>query len=226
MKNRLLLVVGVIGIFLWAVACQEKKEEKFISEGEIEYKAVAVDEDNPMASMAPTKMIIKFKANKSCAEMSAGMGLFTTSFISDPETKSVTQLVKLLNKKFLLVKDRETILRENQNDSMDLVPTNETKEIAGYNCFKIRVIPKDGSSQPFEIYYTKELNIKEPNFSNPYYKVDGVLMEYKMKKFGLEMKFVATKIKNKVVDDNCFEVPTGYKKVTEKEMKAIFDGLQ
>ncbi len=224
MKKKL-IVVGVVGFILLVAGCK-KKDEKFISEGEIEYDASVVDENNAMASMAPNKMIIKFKSNKARAEMSAGMGLFTTSFITDPESKSMTQLVKLLNKKFILTEDEQAILKENQQDSMELVAQPEVKEIAGYKCQKVLVIPKDGITKPYDIYYTNGVDIKDPNFSNPYHKLDGVLMEYRMKKFGFEMKFVATRITSKTIDDDVFEVPKDYKKISEKEMGAIFDGLQ
>jgi hypothetical protein len=224
MKKRSILF-GIIGIVIWATACKQT-DEKFISEGEIVYDATVIDQNNPMATMAPSKMTVRFKANKSCAEMSAGMGLFSTSFISDPEKKSVTQLVKILNKKFLSVQDENSINKENQHFPLELVRTNETKLIAGYKCTKAHVIPKDKTTPPFDIYYTEELNIKKPNFTNPFYMVDGVLMEYQLKKFGLEMKFVARSVKNDLVDDKYFQTPQDYKKVTEKEMRAIFDDLQ
>ena len=97
MKKRSILFV-VIGVIIWVAGCKEM-DEKFISEGEIEYSAKVIDPNNPMASMAPSKMTVHFKADKSSAEMSAGLGLFSTSFISDPSTRTVTQLVKILNKK-------------------------------------------------------------------------------------------------------------------------------
>lgn len=179
-----------------------------------------------MAGMAPTKMTVKFKDNKSSAEMSAGMGLFSTTFISDPASKSMTQLVKLLNKKFSLVQDAEAVKKEVDAYPVEITPSKETKTIAGYKCKKAHVKVLDGNASEFDIYYTKGLNIKNPNFANPYSSVDGVLMEYQMKKFGLEMKFTATSVKNVDVDDDVFELPPDYKPITEKEMNDLFVGLQ
>ena len=224
MKKQSLLFV-IVGIIIWAAGCK-RTDEKFISEGEIEYDASVLDLDNSMATMAPNKMTVRFKANKSCAEMTAGMGLFSTSFISDPETKTFTQLVKILNKKFMLTQDEKAINKENERYPLQLVPTKETKIIAGYKCVKMKVVPLDKTATPYDIYYTNELNIQTPNFTNPYYKIDGVLMEYQLKKFGLEMRFVAKSVKADAVDDKCFQVPTEYKKVSEKEMKMIFENLQ
>lgn len=190
------------------------------------YDATVVDQANPMASLAPNKMTVKFKNNKSSAEMSAGMGLFSTTFISDPENKSMTQLVKLLNKKFSLVQDENSVKRENSSYPVEITPCKETKMIAGYKCEKAHVKLKDESASEFDIYYTKDLNIKNPNFANPYFTIDGVLMEYQMKKFGLEMKFTAKSVVNEDVDDESFELPSGYKPISEKEMNDLFMGLQ
>lgn len=201
-------------------------DEKFISEGVIEYSAKVVDEANPMASLAPNKMTISFKNNKSCAEMSAGMGLFSTSFISDPETKTLTQLVKLLNKKFSLVQNEQEIKKENEAYAMEIVHTDDKKIILGYNCKKAHIKLLNEDATEFDIFYTTELDIKNSNFANPFYAIDGVLMEYQMKKFGLEMRFTATSVKNQDVDDAIFELPADYKKISQQEMNDLFLGLQ
>lgn len=225
MKKPLLIAFASCLYILSSTGCKNS-DEKFISEGEIVYDAAVVDQANPMAGMAPTKMTVKFKDNKSSAEMSAGMGLFSTTFISDPASKSMTQLVKLLNKKFSLVQDAEAVKKEVDAYPVEITPSKETKTIAGYKCKKAHVKVLDGNASEFDIYYTKGLNIKNPNFANPYSSVDGVLMEYQMKKFGLEMKFTATSVKNVDVDDDVFELPPDYKPITEKEMNDLFVGLQ
>ncbi len=223
-KSFLYCFAGFSFLLIWT-SCKHD-EDKFISEGNIEYTAVVMDKSNSMASMAPSKMNIKFKNNKSCVEMSAGMGLFNTSFVSNPETHTMLQLVKLLNKKFWMVEDENQIKKEIGEYKIEIKPTTETKIIAGYNCIKSIVHYTDNSSPDFDIYYTKELNIKNPNFTNPYYSIDGVLMQYQMKKFGLEMKFTAKKVTKETVEDATFQVPDDYKKISEKEMNQLFGSLE
>jgi GLPGLI family protein len=225
MKKHLLIAFASCLYILGFTGCSSS-DEKFISEGSIEYDAAVVDQSNPMASLAPNKMTIKFKDNKSCAEMSAGMGLFSTSFISDPETKSMIQLVKLLNKKFSLVQNESEIKKENALYPVEVKETKETKIIAGYKCKKAHVKVNDEFGTEFDIYYTKDLNIKNPNFANPFSMIDGVLMEYQMKKFGLEMKFIAKTVKCEDVDDTTFELPADYKAISKAEMDELFLGLQ
>jgi GLPGLI family protein len=225
MKKALLLAfVSVIGIIVWA-GCGNS-EDGAISEGVIEYNASVVDQSNPMANMAPNKMIITFKDNKSSAEMSAGMGLFSTSFISDPQAKTLTQLVKLLNKKFLLVQNESDIKKENDGYPVEITELKDTKQIAGFKCKKAHVKVLGDEPSEFDVYYTTELKIQNPNFANPFNKINGVLMEYQMKKFGLEMKFTAKTVKREDVDDAVFETPPDYKKISPQEMKELFEGLQ
>ncbi len=223
-KLSVLSLIALFSMLFWG-GCKHE-DEKFISEGRIEYAAALVDQTNSMANMAPSKMIIKFKKNKSCVEMSAGMGLFTTCFVSNPEDKSLTQMVKLLNKKFWLSENSSEIKKENDSYKFEIKPSSDTKLIAGYKCQKATVHVKGSDDPDFTIYYTKDLNIHNPNFFNPFSAIDGVLMEYQMKKFGLEMKFVANKVIKESVDDAIFEVPSDYKKISQKEMDELFQGLQ
>jgi hypothetical protein len=230
MKRRkyIIPVLAVIIVVLCITCCNSCKNDNgnVVSEGIIEYSASVVDQANPMAALAPSKMTIKFKNNKSCAEMSAGMGLFSTSFISDPETKTLTQLVKLLNKKFSLVQHEEEIKKENDMYKFELTPCNDRKVIAGYKCEKAHVKMQDDYNTEFDIWYTKDLAIQNPNFANPFHMIDGVLMEYQMKKFGLEMRFVAKAVKKEDVDDAIFELPSDFKAISSQEMNDLFESLQ
>ena len=226
MKKRLFFgLISCAYLSLW-ISCRPAKDEGFISEGAITYDAEVVDTDNPMASLAPSKMVIKFKNNRSTAEMSAGMGLLSTSFISNPDTKTFTQLIKLMNKKFSVVQNSAEIKKENELYNLEVIPTKQTKMIAGYNCKKVIIHYKGGDPSDYDVYYTTGLDIKNANFANPYYMIDGVLMEYKIKKFGLEMKFTAKSVAKQEIEDSEFELPKDYKKITEAEMTDLFIDLQ
>ncbi|MES2592014.1 MAG: hypothetical protein V4608_09025 [Bacteroidota bacterium] len=229
MKKRLLFSLIVITNLFLVAGCGSPKEEgkeNLISEGVINYTAEVVDMSNSMADMAPSKMIVKFKNNKSSAGMSAGMGALTMSFIADPEAKTLTQLVWFLGKKYSLIQNSTDIQKENELFNIEIIPTNQTKVIAGYNCKKAKVHYKGGDPNDYDIYYTTEINIENSNFANPYYKIDGVLMEYRIKKFGLELQFTATSVTKEPVEDTNFEIPPEYKAITAQEMTDLFIELQ
>ena len=84
----------------------------------------------------------------------------------------------------------------------------------------------DDFDTKFDIFYTTELKIDNPNFATPFHMIDGVLMEYQMKKFGLEMKFTAKSVKKEDIEDSIFELPVEYKAVSLEEMNTLFEQLQ
>lgn len=202
------------------------KQDVRISEGVITYDAELVDVNSPMADMAPSKMVINFKGNKTTVEMSAGMGLLTMSFISDPDLQTFSTVVKFMGDRTATVQNAEEIQKENELFNIEIIPSQQTKMIAGYKCKKARVHYKGGDPHDYDIYYTDEINIKNSNFTNPYYKMEGVLMEYRIKKFGLEMQFVANSVAKEPVDDAVFQIPKDSKIVTVEQMSELFNGLQ
>jgi GLPGLI family protein len=199
---------------------------KNISEGEIEYEASAVDPNNPMAMVAPGKMFMKFKKDKFAAEMST-MGVFVTTFIADPKTKTLTQMVKVFEDKRACIETESEIAQELEDYKLTFEYIKDsTKLIAGYKC-KLAIATKvNDPTQKFDVWYTEEIDVKSPNFSNPYGEIKGMLMEYRLEKFGLEMSFKATSVTEEKVPDETFVLPGYYKIITCKEMKDFFDSIQ
>jgi hypothetical protein len=225
-KKLLVLISAASFVFVIVFIRCTSSSDKGISEGTIEYSASVVDKTSFAATMAPSKMTIQFKNNVSCVEMSAAMGMFATAFVSNPQNRTLTQMVKLLNKKYWLTEGAKDIEKDNNDYNFNIRETADTKMIAGLKCKRAIVHHKSGDTPDFDIYYTNELEIKDPNFANPFNKIDGVLMEYQIKKFGLEMKFVATSVTKESVNEKIFEVPADYKKISKKEMNDLFLGLQ
>lgn len=198
---------------------------KYIDEGVIEYDAKVVDENHPMAGLAPGKMTVHFKKNMFAAEMST-MGVFTTTFIANPVKKQLIQLVKVFEIKQACIDDEKAIKAENDAYKLEFEETKETKEIAGYKCKKVIATMADDPTIKFDVYYTDELNVSTPNMFNPYSQIKGMLMEYRLKKFGLEMTFTASGVKKEEVPDETFELPAYYKVISKKEMDEFFKSIQ
>ena len=78
----------------------------------------------------------------------------------------------------------------------------------------------------FDAYYTKDMGMEAVNDLSPYAGVKGMLMQYRLKKLGLEMCFTATAVKKEEIKEEVFEVPAFYKIVTRAEMEKLFDDIQ
>lgn len=217
------LVATLFVVVLAGCGGAAEKPDTRVSEGVITFAASLVDTDNPIADMAPSKMTVKFKNNKTLVQMSAGMGIVTISFISDPQTKTMTQIFKMSGQApKAVIQNEQDIQKENDSYNIEIIPTNKTKMIAGYNCKNARIHNKNGDLEDYDIYYTDEINIKNSNFANLYCKLDGVLMEYRIKKAGLEMQFVAQSVTKEDVEDTTFQLAPETKIISMDEMLDIF----
>lgn len=208
------------------MSCSDsKKTENALTEGLIEYSAEVVDQSHPMAGLAPSSATVKFKDNKFQLEMST-MGIFNTIFISNPGKKTLSQMVKFMDIKNACIETEADLAQQNKDYELNLEEVKGTKKIAGYNCKKVKASLISNPSETFDVYYTSELGMDSINNIGPYKQIKGMLMEYRLKKLGLEMSFTATSVKKEEIEEDAFEVPAFYKIVTRSEMEKLFDDIQ
>lgn len=221
MKIRLIICLGV-AIFWYS--CREITDEKYISEGVIEYSISypETDENSLFSGLFPDKMIMTFKDGKKSYEMTGGMGLFKTTIISNPEANEIIHMVKVMNKKIAFIYDTNSIKQLSQEFSVETIKNEAvTKNIAGYVSHQAIVKMKDNGTD-FNIFYTKDLNIENPNWGTPYNNVEGVLLDYRLKQYNIDMKFTALSVIKEDVSDTIFKLPADYKLVSKEELDEIF----
>lgn len=224
--KRIFSVLSLISVFaLNSCGGSGKKTENSLSEGVIEYSAAVVDETHPMAGLAPSTATVKFKDDKFELEMST-MGIFNTMFVSDPSKKTLTQMVKFMDIKNACIQTESDLANENKAYELKFQETKDIKKIAGYKCKKMKATMVNDPSVSFDVYYTDELGSDSINQLSPYKAIKGMLMEYRLKKLGLEMCFTATTVKKEEVKDDIFEIPSYYKIVTRNEMEQLFADIQ
>jgi GLPGLI family protein len=223
------LVSGLLflGLLFILSGCKHSMFHSRLSEGIIEYKVIVLDSNNPMAKFAPDKMTIKFKNNIAYAQVIAGMGLFETDFINDQPNKKVIQMVRLLNKKVAYTGDTAAVNKElSKMPKFIVTPTNETKVIAGYTCKKATVKSDNDKVIPFDVYYTEDIELEDPNWSTPFKDIKGVLMEYRFNRYGFYMEFTATKVEPAKNDDNLFKCPPEYKTISKEQIDQLYKSFQ
>ncbi len=194
-------------------------------EGIIEFDTKAIDEQHPLYGLAPSSATLKFKKEKFAIEMST-MGMFNTAIIGDNKAKTVAQTVKFMDIKQACIENEKDIITENLDFALKIEETKDTKKIMGLKAHKIKVTMAANPTITFDAWYTKELGMEDCNALTPYSQVKGVLLDYRIKKMGLEMHFIAKSIKKVEVPDNTFEIPASMKIVSKEEMAKFFANLQ
>lgn len=189
-----------------------------------------MEEDNVLADFMPNKMMVSFKENKVSVELSAGMGMFKSNFIADSKSYTMHHLVKLINKKYMTVYDKE--LANKVNDyyhPFSIIHLSGTKTIAGYECKRALVVFDNVQNTSFYLHYTDAIDIKDPNWSNPFKEMDQVLLEYRIIRNGISMHFTASQITEKNVSDDTFAIPSEYETISyetmENELNKIFESF-
>jgi hypothetical protein len=211
-------------LLLYLVGCKSK-EASSLQEGEIEFKLEVINNNNPLLTndMLPSTMNFKFKDNNSVYSLNA-FGVFSTDLISLQQDKKIIQTLKLMGKKYASVADssqQKEFLK--QEPAFEVQFTSKTKKIAGYNCKSAYCTYTNNSLPPFEVFYTEEIKILEPNFYSYYKPIKGVLLEFNVMRYNVEMRLTAQKIENVKIDETIFSLNNEFKIVSKKEMDGYFN---
>jgi hypothetical protein len=217
------LICFVLIIIL--TSCGEGFRKSQAEEGIIEFVSKGVDVNHPLYGFAPNAATFKFKKKKFAIEMSV-MGLFNMAIIGDIKAKKMIQSVKFMNVKQACIENEQDLIKENLNYKLKIEETNETKDILGLKAHKINVTMIDSPNTKFEAWYTKELGMEDSNILTPYAPVKGLLLDYRMKKMGMELHFSAKSYSHVEIPDQTFEIPASMKIVSKEEMAKFIEDLQ
>jgi hypothetical protein len=202
---------------------ESKAESTSDSEGVIEFETKAVDNQHPMASLAPSSATLKYKDRHFVMEMSS-FG-FNTSIFGDLENKTMTQTIKFFDLKQACLEKEPDIKKENDDYKLNIQETKETKQIAGLKCYKLKVSLVDSPQVTFDAYYTKDLGTGDFNKLTPYAQVKGMLIDYRAKRMGMEMHFKAKEFKKVSVDDESFTIPKDVNFVSKETIRKTVNPL-
>jgi GLPGLI family protein len=230
-KNRFLITsIKIFALFLLvAIGLSGCKNltTKEINSGVIEYDISYPNPSEVTMSMdlMPKTLTYRFNEHNTCSEISAGMGALKTIVLTSFEKKNIIQTLNLLGKKYKVEFNKATIdSMFKAEPSIKFETTNETKKIAGYDCFKVKCssIDANGAKINYEIYYTKSIKAPHVNWFNVYKDIDGMLMQYRVKRYGITMNFTAKTVSPDGADDSVFKLEGEYKDISASEMDSYF----
>jgi GLPGLI family protein len=86
----------------------------------------------------------------------------------------------------------------NDQTKYDIRFTDETDTLAGFNVKKAVATGVKNKSDVITLWYTEEIELKNPNWYNTFEEVPGVLLAYSVDRFGIRMDYKAIKFIPKV----------------------------
>ena len=218
---KLLFSLVLFSVFSLNVSSQEAFTGQIIYK--LDYEGMQIND--AMKAMLPEQMTLTIKGNKSKTELKTGMGDQISIF--DGNSKASVSLINMMGQKIAIKKTLDEVeIDRNKYPDLKLTLSENTKEIAGYNCRKaqIEVDATDFNGlSTFTVFYTEELGNMGINYSDPLFgQIKGVMLEYEIKTRGMLMKFKAVEVKKSEVSDDTFLIPDGYKEMTADELKKMF----
>lgn len=217
-----LFIIGAVTYSLFDIKFLKNLGGKKIAEGVIEYDITypKLDPNNMMVSGLPNKAYLRFKNNNMVNDMSGMMGLISITYISKQSDKSVAQTLTLINKKYVSDIPADKVKSMNDEYIKSVDQGKHTQTIAGFKCKEAIATLKNGET--IHAFYTNDIGISNPNWSNPYNKIDGVMMDFEMERYGLAMHLKAKQVLAQKIDDSAFSVSDGdYKKISFDELEKI-----
>lgn len=206
------------------------KEKPF--RGKITYRISYEAENLPegASEMMPKTMSLYVGENVTKQVLFTGMG--KQSVIFDLNEKTKTSFIDLMGKKLGIKSTSEEIKREfGMQPEASIEFLDESKDIAGYPCKKLKVTLKDrtsGDTTHAFAWYTTALKVSpDINFSDAFFnQVKGVLMEYQLDTGqGMMMNFQVSEIDNKKVPAKEFDFPEGYEMTTRENLMKMLGGM-
>ncbi len=220
---RLLHTLSLIVVILLP-GCNKDTGTLSSREGEIFYDITYLENEMKKIStdMLPKKMVTRYKNDNYVFEIEGFFGLFVIRNVVNPKKSINHTQLGVLDKKFYYAGDMDdAAVGFGMTPGMKITYTDDLKDICGYTCEKVIITFKDSDSDTLEIYFTREIPIKNPNRTTPYKEIDGVLMEFYLQLHNIKMKLTANSVYERSVPDDIFLKKENYKKASKDYMEAV-----
>ncbi len=231
MQLRTTSIIYFTTIFLIAIlfnGCGIKKKNG----GIVDHGTIVFHIDYPkemmtssVANMMPDKWLFSFSKNKIKHELKASFNVFSLSFVSESPNDSCDVLFSFMDKHmyYPIAINDHFFLYDNDAKVVVTYEPEITKNIAGFKCSKANI--KFEGHDPFDVFYTDEIHILEPNRHTPLKVIPGVLMEFTVDYNGLKLHLKAKDFIEEKPALNNFKIPRNAVLSNRDEVVAMVNTL-
>jgi hypothetical protein len=223
-KNRAIFIISLI-IISFLSSC-DKSSVKGLEEGEIHYTINYIGRKGSIPKdLMPNSMVVKFKNNKILFEITSPIGNNGIFNIVDPDEQKIETFIRLLGLKYYYIGSTgEVPPGIDPMINMELTKTDRKSEIFGLECYHAKAVISD-EDYSYDIWYTNEIGLDQPNDSTPFSALDGVLMNFFYKMGEMIVEFEAQAIYIRPVADKDFQKSDKYRQIDRQKMDEIISKL-
>ena len=222
-KSSFILIL-LVALSFWSC---KKSGNRDIDQGEIyfniEYKGKLMGFHK---ELMPKQMVVSFKDDKILFDITSNIGNSGIKFLSNPDLDISDLYSSLLSYKYYYsAKPGESMPGFSAMEGIEVSKTNRTIDICGYHCQIAEVTFPADRNVVYEVWYTKEIDVDNPNSATPFEEIDGVVMKFFFLIGGIEMHFTAENVYSKEIDDNIFLRRKDYKPATKEGMDTFIEKM-
>jgi hypothetical protein len=218
-------VLFIAVIFAMAGYSCKEKGGKYIDQGEIHYNIDYIGNFGVPKEALPQNLIVSFKKDKILFEM-IGFGKSGILNLSNPDEGIYDTYFSFFTKKYYYAAEAgELFPGFDAMDKMVLKKTSKTKVICGFNCKNAEVTFGKDRNKVYDIWYTNEIKVKEPNAATPFNDIDGVLMGFFFLMGPSELHFEAETVYKKDISDETFQRRDNYIRVTKENINNFINQM-
>lgn len=218
-------LITVILAFL-VYACKHS-DSGYLTQGEIHYEVTYAGEPTGVPlDIMPKNLVVSFKDNKIKYELISPFGNSGITNLANPSKEIFDTYLSLFSLKFYYQsKPGEIYPGFEEMQGMEIMKTSKSATICGLKCKNAEVTLPSDRSKIYNIWYTKDIPVSNPNASTPFYQIDGVLMSFFFIIGRSEFLFDAQSIYRKEIPDKAFERKDHYKRVSKKDINKFINKM-
>lgn len=222
--NQLLIIALVFAIS--GFSCKERGG-KYINHGEIHYTINYTGSFGPMPKeVLPKDLVVSFKDDKILFEMISPFGNSGILNLSNPKKGICDTYFSLFTLKYFYeVQPGEQYPGFEAMDGIVVTKTSKTSIICGFHCRNAEITFPSKKDKVYEIWYTKEIDVKKPNAATPFSQIDGVLMSFFFLLGPAELHFNAENVYKKDIPDDAFERREKFSRVSKQEIDMFINKM-
>jgi hypothetical protein len=203
----------VFGVFAFSNA----NAQKLFVEGELLY-AITISQNNP-EQKTPNNiqgtLSIKQKGHAVLKELLLKNGFKSTKLFLG-QAKPSYSFILIAEQNFALKSDEESL--KCKDLTLETLPT-DIKSIAGFKTERGKILCKD--RKPIVLYYTQEWQTNNPLLFEEFSSFKALPLAFEINnEDGSLIRFELMKIESKPMENATFQIPNGYKTISQEEYKA------
>jgi hypothetical protein len=191
MKNRIVITLYLLLLTGFTFLVTRCTSSNTYSSGIIEYEISFPDfnaEEHPLtAAFLPKKQVVSFAGNQMHSQIKKAV--FELNVITDSENRRFYSDYLFNERKHFVGQGDELSSMLSANKGFRVQLTDITDTLLGFTIHQ--AIATSNENEVFELWYTKQIVMTNPNWFNPYHEVPGMLMRYTIEQNGVKMKFEA-----------------------------------